>query len=362
MDALSEILRVIHLNGTAFIDADLFAPWAIETPTAALIAKQLGFRDGRVIPYHMLCEGECTVQVGTAAPFTVSAGEVVVFPHGDVHTLASAPGLQPYKIEPGNVEHLVKPELLSRVKYGGKGAKVKLICGFFSCDRVLSEDLVLPLPRSFKFRVGADSPAMLLPKSVRRLRYDASTSERLGAVAMLSKLCELLFVDAVRAYALELPGDGGGWLRAMKDPHVSHALALIHQEPRTAWTADQLAQRAGCSRTVLGEAFLRCLGQTPIDYAAGWRLRLAASALARADRPIKQVAADAGFGSVAAFGRAFKRAMGSAPGQWRSESRSTPPASAPLTASRTSPAPLPPSARSRSSRKSDGARSWSGRP
>src|SRR6476646_5449894 len=98
MDALSEVLAATHLSGTACIDARLCAPWAIQTPTTAEIAQRLAPGAGRIIPYHLVAEGSCALRVGTGAPVILNAQDVVCFPHGDVHALASEPTLEPLRI------------------------------------------------------------------------------------------------------------------------------------------------------------------------------------------------------------------------------------------------------------------------
>ena len=111
-----------------------------------------------------------------------------------------------------------------------------------------------------------------------------------------------------------------GWLAGLKDRYVSAALALIHGEPGQPWTLDLLAARSGTSRSTLAERFIRIMGQAPMQYLWQWRLHLAADALASSDRGMKKVASDAGFGSIAAFGRAFKREFGVSPARWRRSS------------------------------------------
>lgn len=61
LDALSELLRVIRLSGTAFIAAELSAPWAVETPPPSAIAARLASGAERIIPYHVVTHGACCV-------------------------------------------------------------------------------------------------------------------------------------------------------------------------------------------------------------------------------------------------------------------------------------------------------------
>jgi transcriptional regulator GlxA family with amidase domain len=57
-------------------------------------------------------------------------------------------------------------------------------------------------------------------------------------------------------------------------------------------------------------------------YLTGWRLRLAAQALASTSKGVADIAADVGYESEAAFNRAFKRAFGLPPARYRRERRS----------------------------------------
>src|SRR5262249_39411519 len=129
---LSELLRVIRLPGTAVLDAGLEAPWAGRTPPPRAVAPRLAAGAGRIIPYHVVTEGACQVEVAGQAPIPMSASEVIVFPHGDQHVLASAPGLSPMQITTDLVAKLTRPDAIARVRHGGEGAKTRLICGFFA--------------------------------------------------------------------------------------------------------------------------------------------------------------------------------------------------------------------------------------
>jgi AraC-like DNA-binding protein len=316
MDALSELLRVIRLSGTAFIDADLYAPWAVETPPPSAIAARLAPGAGRIIPYHLVTEGACHVRLKAHAPVELSAGQVIMFPHGDVHVLASMPGLTPLQITTDAVVRLTRPDSIARVRYGGNGARTRLICGFFACDEVLSEQLVARLPRLMHCKIGADSGATLLSRSVQTSRAAA----QLGLGAVLGKLSELLFVDAIRAYVASM-SQHEGWLTGLRDRYVSRGLALIYGRPGDHWTVESLARTVGVSKTALADHFVRCTGMAPMQYLSQWRLRVAADGLRHTDRAIKRIAEAAGFGSTAAFSRAFRREFGVSPDRWRRDQR-----------------------------------------
>jgi AraC-like DNA-binding protein len=317
MDALSEILSGIRLSGSAFVDAELTAPWSVQTPTTADIAKRLAPGAARVIPYHLIVEGSCEARLGDGPSLTVGAGEVVCFPHGDVHRLASSADVEPEPIVTQAMVSLARADEVSRVTYGGGGGATRIVCGFFACNSRLADRIVAPLPSILKFRVGADSAAMLLPNAASEAQSHREHGARPGTHAVLCKLSELLFVEAVRSYVETLDDAAGGWLAALKDRHVSAALALMHGQPERPWTLELLAERIGASRSMLAERFARLMGQAPMQYLSQWRLHRAADALAASDSATKKIASDAGFGSTAAFTRAFKREFGVPPARWR---------------------------------------------
>jgi AraC-like DNA-binding protein len=148
-------------------------------------------------------------------------------------------------------------------------------------------------------------------------------SGRAGRAAVLAKLSEALFIEALCRYMDELPPEQNGWLAAARDEIAGNALALLHREPARAWTLEALAQAAGTSRTVLAERFSHLLGEPPLAYLARWRLQLAARLLETTDHKVLRVALDVGYESEAAFNRAFKRQFGVPPGQYRRRRKET---------------------------------------
>lgn len=321
MDALSELLRVIRLCGTAFIDADLTAHWAVQTPPPSAIAARLAPGATKIIPYHLVTEGSCHVESNWSAPIQLAAGQVVLFPQGDVHVLTSTPGATPMQITTEVVVKLTRPDSIAKVRYGGDGAPTRLICGFFACDEMLSERVVSRLPRVMHCPVGADGIAHLFSQA---LRTEGNGTTQIGLGAILGKLSELLFIDAIRTYAQLHPTQADDGLAGFRDRHVNRALALIFSRPDEAWTVEALANDVGTSKTVLTEHFARCMGVAPMQYLSQWRMRVAADSLRQTDRAIKLVAESAGFGSTAAFTRAFRREFGLSPARWRHGQRSAP--------------------------------------
>jgi AraC-like DNA-binding protein len=79
----------------------------------------------------------------------------------------------------------------------------------------------------------------------------------------------------------------------------------------------QLAATGGISRTALARQFRTLVGEPPLTYLTRWRMTIAARLLRETELPLESVAARVGYGSPFAFGKAFKRSMGNAPGAYR---------------------------------------------
>src|SRR5262249_17940926 len=133
---------------------------------------------------------------------------------------------------------------------------------------------------------------------------------------VLSRMGELLFVEAIRRHLEVMPNDQTGWLAGLRDRHVGRALAVLHERPNHRWSVDELAKESALSRSALADRFGRLVGQPPMMYLAPWRLPIPAGLLSRGSK-VASVASEVGYDSEAAFNRAFKRFVGVPPATWR---------------------------------------------
>jgi AraC-like DNA-binding protein len=108
-----------------------------------------------------------------------------------------------------------------------------------------------------------------------------------------------------------------GWLAGLRDPFVGKALSVLHQSPAHSWTIEELATEIGVSRSRLAERFTTFVGLPPMQYLAKWRMQLASKLLRDDSSDLDTVATEIGYGSEAAFSRAFKKMMGMSPSEWR---------------------------------------------
>jgi AraC-like DNA-binding protein len=317
MDALSDVLRVVRLTGAVYLDGALSSPWSIVVPADSPHCAAYLPASERVISFHLILDGECLAMLPHGdSQVRLVAGDVIVVPQGETHVLASAAGLTPEFMAPLVAAQLqAAPGEVMTLAHGGGGPVTRMICGFLSAQEIRRNPLLSSLPRLFKVSVR-DAGAAWLESSLRFATEEAGAA-RAGGAAVLAKLAELLFVEAVRRYVDAIPDDRKGWLAGLRDRFVARALASMHAQPSHPWTVEALARHVGMSRSAFAERFADLLGIPPMQYLAQWRLQLAAQQLRNTDRPLAAIAEDVGYESEAAFNRAFKREFGAPPATWR---------------------------------------------
>jgi AraC-like DNA-binding protein len=317
MDAFSEILSGVKLNGALFFSAEFSAPWGFSAPPSNKYVAELAPGAAHLILYHFLIDGEAFVQLPDG-----QSGDIVIFPHGDPHDMSSGRGATaPFPSYGINAK--VKARDLTPLHAGGGGDTSRFVCGYMTCDPYLSRPILNGLPPVFKVNVRADRSGCWLENSILHLVEEAA-SGRIGSDAMLAKLSEALFVDTLRRYVTGLPEHQMGWLAGARDPVVGKSLGLLHSRIAHPWTIAGLAGEVGISRSALVERFTRYLSEPPIAYLTRWRLQLAARSLEKTSRGVAEIASDVGYESEAAFNRAFKREFGQPPGRYRTDRKSIP--------------------------------------
>lgn len=321
-DVLSDVLSAVRLTGSVFYDVSARSPWVAEAPPAAQIANEVTPGAQHAIEYHVVTSGSCWISLVDCGPFDpvrLNEGDIAVMPHGDPHALSSTQGMRAEPVP----EIYRRPEddnaLPFMLHTGTEGpAETHLVCGFFSCDVRPFNPLLDSLPRFMRVgRNTSNAPGGLLDQFIRFATAE-TTSKRAGSQSILNKLSELMFVEVIRMHMDTLATDNTGWLAGLRDPLVGRVLALLHARPARAWTLEDLAAEAGASRSAMTERFSHLLGCAPIQYLTRWRMQIAARRLADRSAKIAAIAQDVGYESEAAFSRAFKKAVGRSPSEWRS--------------------------------------------
>jgi len=320
MDVLSEVLKSVKLSGAVFFNGEFSAPWCFSSsPTAARQHFLSG--TGHLIVFHLLTEGRAYASLPGGRKEELTAGDIVIIPHGDTHLLGNGAPEKPVDSFRTFAKYVATG--LKVVRFGGGGDVTKFVCGYLSCEPRLSEVFLAGLPRVLVVHVAKEASGQWLENSI-RFSVEAASGADAGSGLMLAKLSELLFVETLRRYICALPPGQTGWLSGARDPVIGQTLALLHKEPAHPWTISSLARCVGLSRTRLAERFRHFLGEPPMAYLTQWRLKLGAEMLQSTEDSVAQVAAAVGYGSEAAFNRAFKRGFACPPAQFRRQRRAPP--------------------------------------
>ena len=315
VDVLSEVLRAVRLRGAVYYSVSASTPWVAEAPAACVLAPHVMPGAEHVIEYHVVMKGSCWAGLVGEPNVRLEEGDIIVFPQGDAHVLGSAEGMRG-PVDLAFHERSAGQALPIRVDYGGSGRDpVQLVCGFLACDARPFNPLLDTLPRMLFLKKRTRGYSDMLDQFM-SCALAESRIPRAGSEVVLARLSELMFVEVVREYVASREGMVRGWLSGLRDEVVGRALGALHARPAHPWTLDELAQTVGASRSALAARFMEYVALPPMQYLAHWRMQLASTLLA-GPTTLAAVAEAVGYGSEAAFSRAFKKNVGVAPAKWR---------------------------------------------
>lgn len=304
MDVLTDLIDALRLRGTAYCRTELTAPWGMVLPASDLAH------------FHVIQQGTCWVQIdGEPAATRLTAGDLVVIPHGHGHRLLDDPASAAVPLDDlirGHEGETIRP----LIRHGGGGPMTAFICGAFHFERRDDHPLFRILPGLIRVEGHESRTPSWLEGTLRFLADELRQSEP-GSETIVARLIDIIFVQTIRAWIAQMPATDGGWLRALRDPQIGPALGLMHRSPERSWSVASLAAEAAMSRSAFSARFTQLVGEAPMTHLFRWRMWLAADHLRRGDLPIVDVAARTGYESEMAFSKAFKRHVGQAPSIYR---------------------------------------------
>lgn len=303
-DRLARVLHTLRMRSTFYCHAELGEPWALEMPA---IPDSISF--------HVLTAGTCWLRLPDTDPLELRTGDLALVPHGLGHDLAST------KISAAGPRVDLLPqqyltEHYSVLRHGGSGRSAQLICGVVSFDDPAARELMRALPPVL-FAGGDTLSAASSIRDTLRLMAEELSHPQPGGEAVATRLADILVVQAIRVWLATDTATGAGWLRALQDERIGHALAAIHSEPGRGWTLERLAQLAGMSRSSFSTRFTELVGEAPIAYLTRWRMNIAHARLRHENTTAARLSTELGYQSEAAFNRAFTRIIGQTPGTVR---------------------------------------------
>src|SRR5258708_10956174 len=303
-DVLADVLDSLKLRGRFFCRCELSAPWAF------------GFASGDFAHFHVIEGGTCCLQLqGEIDAVALEEGDLLlVIPRGHGYQLSDDPRTPPIQL----TELVGKSQggLRAVIRHGAGGAATNLICGAFEFQGPQAAVSLAVLPQWIRVPKRERHANEWLNATVRFLQRE-TRDPSIGSETIITKLIDVMFVEAVRAWLKDQPEGSAGWLGALRDPSIGTALGLIHKAPEKQWTVPSLAAQVGMSRSPFAARFAALVGQAPMSYLQRWRLQIAARLLQNQALALSSIAEQVGYESLPAFSRVFKREFGVPPGQYR---------------------------------------------
>ena len=307
-DLISELLRGMRLSGVKYRRIEASAPFGVAFHQAAGKAQ-----------FHFVSRGNALLRMESGATFTLNGGDALFIPNGNAHALLSD---EQATITP--VSAFPSEPICSSV------------CAI-TCEPCPESEHTIIFSGCMDFELGGMQPLIKAMPEVMMVSRLMSTwpeihpllaameresmTRQVGFAGILARLADVVAALIVRGWVEAGCGKATGWVQVLRDPRLSRAIYAMHQQPGLNWSVADLAKEAGTSRSVFAERFLAATGTTPAKYLSELRMRLAIQYIRHENQPIETVALRLGYGSLAAFSRAFKRIIGHAPGTLREASQ-----------------------------------------
>lgn len=302
MDALTEALNGVRLRSTIHCPSEMSGRWGLR------VDKKGG------APFYILLQGSGWLEVEGLTPVRLEPGDFVIMPHDTGHTIKDALD-SPAEL----LYHLLEqhPRDVDGIwRLGGGGETTVAIGGCFYFEEAQTSPLLRALPPILHIRGEQGKTVEWLAPTVHYIASEARSGLP-GAEAVIARLSDVLFVQAVRTYICHLPEGEQNWLRAMTDPEIGQALILIHQRPEEPWKVETLAAEVAMSRSAFAARFTQLVGEPALRYVTRWRIHKAARLLRQNRESVAAIAMQVGYQSEAAFSRVFKQWVGEAPASFR---------------------------------------------
>ena len=299
-DPLGEALHFLRMSGAFYCRSELSAPWGLS------LHPMPGY-----LWFHVVTSGGAVLETDGAHAIQLRPGDFALVPHGAGHALRSEP-----EAPAPNILDLERESVSDRyelLRHGEGGAPTLLFCGAVRFDHPAGRNVVEILPATIRIEASR-SPQTEWMQSTLRLMADEARELRPGGEAVMTRLGDILVIQAIRSWLETDPAAQTGWLGALQDRQIGRAISLIHRDPARVWTVESLARELAMSRSAFAARFTELVDEPAMQYVTRWRMHVAQNALETEGATVAQLADRLGYRSEAAFARAFKRVVGVPPG------------------------------------------------
>ncbi|WP_352336540.1 AraC family transcriptional regulator [Psychrobacter sp. 16-MNA-CIBAN-0192] len=308
MDALSMLLENVHLFETKYYRLQGSGNWSF-----SLTRKD-------TIVFYLVVSGSFCIQID-GSDHQAHAGDMIMIPNTHQH-VSYATGYHSDTAQAldnkllGLSSHSV---MLNGDNENVADSDAHLILIECKYDKDMIRPLLSVLPSILpEITDLPESRLEVIDVAIKLLSLE-SEHERMGKTAVINHWASIMMIECLRTYIERLPEATDNWLRAMKDPYLAKALAVMHDDPSRNWTIHKLAEVAGMSRSSFAQRFKDSVGMPPLTYLIDYRLRLAARYLRLQQNSIGRISELVGYASDSTFSQAFKRVYGLSPKAYRQQ-------------------------------------------
>jgi AraC-like DNA-binding protein len=297
MDPLSDVLSLLKPRSLMCGGFDMGGNWSV----------RFGQHEG--VKCYAIVSGQCWLSLeGVPDPVRLGTGDCFLLPGGRPFHLTSDLALTPV-----DFQKMFQLPLSGSIATWNDGGDCSGVGGHFTFTGKHASILLGLLPPIVHIQKESDKAAMRwsLNRMMEELR-----DQQPGGSLVAQQFAYMMLIQALRLHLAEGLSGGIGWLFALADQQMSAAINAMHEAPARRWTLQELAARAGMSRSVFALKFKQTVGSSPMEYLTRWRMLLAGDRLANSNDPISTIALSLGYESESAFSTAFKRVMGCSPRQY----------------------------------------------
>lgn len=300
VDMTNELLRGMRLSGIRYRRIE------IGPSTGVGIEQALGRAQLLVIS-----KGSVLLKTSTKAIWKLNGGDAVLMPHGAPYELQTTEGSP---VVPA--DNMGSEQICSMVSNISSNDAVQdelsiVFCGCMELELGCFQPLIKTMPEvllASKLKQNWPEIHAILGAMERE-----SMNRLAGYPSILARLADVVGSLIMRGWIQSGADSASCLFQVLNDPKLSSAIYSMHTEPGANWTVDSLAREVGTSRSVFARRFQAATGTTPVRYLAELRMRLAVQYIHEEKMSVEPVALSLGYGSSAAFTRAYKRIVGKTP-------------------------------------------------
>lgn len=292
---LGETLHYLKLSGAFYCKSEMNGTWGISLPSMPNTSM-----------FHIVTAGACVIEHGEQR-IEAKAGDFIFIPKGLGHIVrsdAEAVAEDLFSLPREQISHCYET-----LKMGDEGEKTTILCGVVRLDHPCAEFIIESMPDMIYLESAKSTYSSWMSNTVRVISEEAEQTQ-IGGETILTRLADVLVIQALRYWITHNAEAKQGWLFAMKDKRIGKSLSLIHSNPERQWTLESLGREIGMSRTAFASNFTALVGEPMLQYLTKWRMNLAVMRLKDGEKVTPELVEQLGYRSESAFRRTFKKVTG----------------------------------------------------